>query len=316
MVHNSPRSRRRCYVRHGIKGETSAQGTPKGTTICGIVGVVFGALGLVLSFIPIVNNIAAILGAIGVVLAIIAMVGTFRGKKAGKILSIVAAVLSVLAIVITLAMQSAASKAIDEAINGSGTSQSKSSDAKKSGDDSSNDGSANNDPTNNDSTDTTKASGEKKSGDDSSNDGSANNDPTNNDSTDTTKASGEQDQEGDLKNLHVTIVSAAKSGNDYEDKPTVMVTYEWKNNSGKNNSFAALAHPQVFQNGQALDTAVYLDQPTGYDMNSYTAEIQPGATGKVTLGYVLKDESTITVDVTDLFSIDDSRKVVHTFDLK
>mgnify|MGYP000102080880 CR=1 FL=1 len=48
---------------HGIKGETSAQGTPKGTTICGIVGVVFGALGLVLSFIPIVNNIAAILGA-------------------------------------------------------------------------------------------------------------------------------------------------------------------------------------------------------------------------------------------------------------
>ena len=71
---------------HGIKGETSAQGTPKGTTICGIVGVVFGALGLVLSFIPIVNNIAAILGAIGVVLAIIAMVGTFRGKKAGKIL--------------------------------------------------------------------------------------------------------------------------------------------------------------------------------------------------------------------------------------
>ncbi|WP_368102561.1 DUF5067 domain-containing protein, partial [Bifidobacterium bifidum] len=116
--------------------------------------------------------------------------------------------------------------------------------------------------------------------------------------------------------LHVTIVSAAKSGNDYEDKPTVMVTYEWKNNSGKNNSFAALAHPQVFQNGQALDTAVYLDQPTGYDMNSYTAEIQPGATGKVTLGYVLKDESTITVDVTDLFSIDDSRKVVHTFDLK
>ena len=270
---------------HGIKGETSAQGTPKGTTICGIVGVVFGALGLVLSFIPIVNNIAAILGAIGVVLAIIAMVGTFRGKKAGKILSIVAAVLSVLAIVITLAMQSAASKAIDEAINGSGTSQSKSSDA-------------------------------KKSGDDSSNDGSANNDPTNNDSTDTTKASGEQDQEVISRTSMSRSSPRRNRATTMKDKPTVMVTYEWKNNSGKNNSFAALSHPQVFQNGQALDTAVYLDQPTGYDMNSYTAEIQPGATGKVTLGYVLKDESTITVDVTDLFSIDDSRKVVHTFDLK
>ncbi len=42
--------------------------------------------------------------------------GTFRGKKRGKVLSIVAAVLSVLAIVITLAMQSAASKAIDDSI--------------------------------------------------------------------------------------------------------------------------------------------------------------------------------------------------------
>ena len=42
------------------------------TTICGIAAVVFGALGLVLSFIPIVNNIAAILGFIGVILAIIA----------------------------------------------------------------------------------------------------------------------------------------------------------------------------------------------------------------------------------------------------
>jgi hypothetical protein len=32
----------------------------KGLTVCGIVGVVFGALGFVLSFIPIINNIAAI----------------------------------------------------------------------------------------------------------------------------------------------------------------------------------------------------------------------------------------------------------------
>ena len=86
----------------------------KGLTVCGIVGVVFGALGFVLSFIPIINNIAAIFGFIGVILAIVALVGTFRGKKRGKALAIVAAVLSVLAIVITLAMQSAASKAIDE----------------------------------------------------------------------------------------------------------------------------------------------------------------------------------------------------------
>ena len=42
------------------------------------------ALGLVLSFIPIINNIAAIFGLVGAVLAIVAIVGTFRGKKRGK----------------------------------------------------------------------------------------------------------------------------------------------------------------------------------------------------------------------------------------
>ena len=159
----------------------------KGLTVCGIVGVVFGALGFVLSFIPIINNIAAIFGFIGVILAIVALVGTFRGKKRGKALAIVAAVLSVL------------------------------------------------------------------------------------------------------------------------------VTFEWANNTDKNNSFAVLASPQVFQNGQALDTAIYSENPAGYDSNSDFAEVQPGATGTVTIGYTLKDDSEVTVDVTDLFDLNDSAKVVHKF---
>ncbi|MDB1402265.1 DUF5067 domain-containing protein [Bifidobacterium adolescentis] len=230
----------------------------KGLTVCGIVGVVFGALGFVLSFIPIINNIAAIFGFIGVILAIVALVGTFRGKKRGKALAIVAAVLSVLAIVITLAMQSAASKAIDEA---TGVSSSQSS-AK----------------------------------------GSAKNQPK-----------GDQDMEGDLKTMHVKIVSAVRSNNDYNNQPTVLVTFEWTNNTDKNNSFAVLASPQVFQNGQALDTAIYSENPAGYDSNSDFAEVQPGATGTVTIGYTLKDDSEVTVDVTDLFDLNDSAKVVHKF---
>ena len=235
------------------------------TTICGIAAVVFGALGLVLSFIPIVNNIAAILGFIGVILAIIAIVGTFRGKKRGKVLSIVAAVLS------------AASKAIDDSIKecqGIDTSQSsssksagKSSDASKS-----------------------KASEQK--------------------------AQGEQDLEGDIEGAHVKIVSAVKSVNDYNGKPTALVTYEWTNNTSKNNSFATLAHPNVFQNGTELETAVYFDQPEGYDANSYLAQAQPGTAATVTLGYVLQDDSPITVDVTAFLSTDQDTKVTHTFTLQ
>lgn len=236
----------------------------KHITVCGLVGVVFGALGLVLSFIPIVNNIAAILGVVGVILAVIAIVGTFRGKKHGKALSIVAAVLSVLAIVITLAMQSAASKVLDDAVK-----QSKGVDTSQSAD----------------------------AGD--------------------TAAKGEQDMEGDLEGVHVQIVSAILSGNDHEGKPTVLVTYQWTNDTDKNNSFMALASPKAFQNGTELETAVYMDQPDGYDANSYTAEVQPGATATVTLGYVLQDQSDVTIDVTALFSVSNADdKVTHTFALQ
>ncbi|MBW3095225.1 DUF5067 domain-containing protein [Bifidobacterium sp. 64T4] len=130
-----------------------------------------------------------------------------------------------------------------------------------------------------------------------------------------TESKGEQDLEGDLKTMHVKIVSAVRSSNDYENNPTVLVTYEWTNNTKKNNSFASLADPKVFQNGSSLDTAIYTDAPAGYDASSYLAEVQPGATATVTIGYVLKDDSEITVDITDFMSMDDSTKVKHVFAL-
>lgn len=271
----SPRSR--FPHPHSSTSHNSLSLSRRNRNICGIAAVVFGALGLVLSFIPIVNNIAAILGFIGVILAIIAIVGTFRGKKRGKVLSIVAAVLSVLAIVITLAMQSAASKAIDDSIKESkGIDTSQSSSSKSAGK----------------SSDASKSKASEQ------------------------KAQGEQDLEGDIEGAHVKIVSAVKSVNDYNGKPTALVTYEWTNNTSKNNSFATLAHPNVFQNGTELETAVYFDQPEGYDANSYLAQAQPGTAATVTLGYVLQDDSPITVDVTAFLSTDQDTKVTHTFTLQ
>lgn len=234
-------------------------------TVAGIIALVFGILGCILSFIPIVNNLAAIFGLVGAVFGLVAIVATCRGTRHGKVLSIVATVLSVLAIVITMAMQSAASKAFDEAM---GFSTSKSSDA------------------------SAKRSDSKK-----------------------TAKKTEQDMEGDLKGMHVKIVSAVRSGNDYQNQPTVLVTYEWKNTTTKNNSFFALANAKVFQNGTALDSAIYTDAPEGYDANSYLSEVQPGAIATVTLGYVLKDDSAVTVDVSDLISMSGDAKVTHMFNL-
>lgn len=229
---------------------TLVQQAPK--TVAGIIALVFGILGCTLSFIPIINNLAAIFGLVGAIFGLVAIVATFRGTRHGKVMAIVATVLSVVSIVVTLAMQSAVSDAFDEAM-----------------------------------------------GVDSSQ----------------TAGKGEQDMEGDLKGMHVKIVSAVRSVNDYDGNSTVLVTYEWTNNTDKNNSFASLADPKVFQNGSALDDAIYMDSPEGYDADSYLNEVQPGATATVTLGYVLKDDSAVTVDVSALFDMNSDAKVTHVFDL-
>jgi hypothetical protein len=88
-----------------------------------ITGLVLGIIGIVLSFIPIVNNAAAVLGVIGIIFAIIGIVkGGKKGKKKGRTMSIIAAVLCALAVIITLAMQQSASQAINKAENDAGIS--------------------------------------------------------------------------------------------------------------------------------------------------------------------------------------------------
>ena len=257
--------------------QAPAPAQPRRTTVAGIIALVLGVIALILSFIPIVNNLAAVLGVIGAVFAIVALVGTFRGRKHGKGLAVAGAVVCVLSVVITLAMQSATVKAIDDA-----TKTAKG-------------------------IDTSQNTGTQSGKSDDANDGE--------DDTQAAAPSGEQDLEGDIEGAHVRIVSAARSNNDYEGKATVLVTYEWTNTTEKNNSFAALANPQVFQNGTALDTAIYMDNPAGYDSGSYLAEAQPNATATVTLGYVLEDDSPVTVEVSALFSVTSDAKVSHVFSL-
>ena len=72
-------------------------------------GMVLGIISVVLSFIPIINNIAFFIGILALIFGIIGIV-----KKAGKGKAIAGVVLGILSIVITLAMQSAVSDAIDE----------------------------------------------------------------------------------------------------------------------------------------------------------------------------------------------------------
>ncbi len=75
-----------------------------------LVSLILGIIGLIFSFIPIINNLSAILGIVAVIFGIVALVT--HNKKGLTIAGIVTGVLS---IGITLALQSAWSNALDKA---------------------------------------------------------------------------------------------------------------------------------------------------------------------------------------------------------
>ena len=80
-----------------------------------IAGLVLGILGLLTSFLPIINNFSFILGILGLVFAGVGMTGCLRGKRTGKAMAIAALVLNILTVVVVLASQAAMSAAIDGA---------------------------------------------------------------------------------------------------------------------------------------------------------------------------------------------------------
>lgn len=72
-------------------------------------GLVLGIIGIVLSFIPIINNLAFVLGILALIFGIVSIL-----KKTSKGKSIASIILGILAIVITIGIQNSVSNAIDD----------------------------------------------------------------------------------------------------------------------------------------------------------------------------------------------------------
>jgi hypothetical protein len=87
--------------------------TTKGAGLA-IASMVLGIIALLLSWVPIVNNLAAILAVVGLGLGIPALIRARRGTAGGTGLAITGLVTSVLAIVIVIATQILFVKALDE----------------------------------------------------------------------------------------------------------------------------------------------------------------------------------------------------------
>lgn len=119
----------------------------------------------------------------------------------------------------------------------------------------------------------------------------------------------EAEQEAPASDYAVTIDGSTVT-TDYEGNPAVIVDYTFTNNSDEATSFAVACSPKVFQNGVQLETAIV----TGEDLGSgYMAEIKPGASTQARLAYSLTDQSDITVEVEELFSLDDTMLAEATF---
>lgn len=85
-----------------------------------VASLVLGIVALVTSILPIINNLSFAMAILGVVFGIVGIVGISKGKKTGKGLAIAGLVLSVVAFILVLVMQSAFSAALDEAMEESG----------------------------------------------------------------------------------------------------------------------------------------------------------------------------------------------------
>ena len=75
-----------------------------------ILALIFGLIGLILSWIPILNNVGMVFAVIGLVLALIALL---RNRKRSKALSLAGLIISVIAVAVVLITQSMYSKAVD-----------------------------------------------------------------------------------------------------------------------------------------------------------------------------------------------------------
>ena len=87
---------------------------PKKGAGLAIASMVLGIIALLLSWVPVINNLAAVLAVVGLGLGIPALVRARRGTHAGSGLAITGLVTSVLAIAVVIATQAFYSAVIDE----------------------------------------------------------------------------------------------------------------------------------------------------------------------------------------------------------
>ncbi|WP_175954473.1 DUF5067 domain-containing protein [Schaalia sp. Marseille-Q2122] len=247
-------------------------GATKPLSALGITALVMAVIAILLSWIPFINLLSYLLAIPALVMGIIAIVKSGpQGATRGRGIAIAATIISVLALILTFALQALYARALTEFGNDLEKLQQQIEQQ------------ANEAPT-------TELAPEG-------------------DAPVTAPDGGSgmvAEAEGDIDegNYHIKLLSMSKSVNDYEGNATAALTYELTNQrkDGEYNMFDVQI--KAFQNGIQLKTAVYSQEvPEGFDYKDVFLELKPGATHTFVTGFVLRDPSApVLIEAEGLFT--------------
>ena len=123
----------------------------------------------------------------------------------------------------------------------------------------------------------------------------------------------EPSSEGDIDSYHVKILDCKYGALDYEGKKTIVVTFEFTNNSDEAQAFSDAVYPVAYQDGVQL-----LDTSPETDSDAYDRTMTMVKTGKkVTCEYWQTTSDTADVDVEVSSYLDESSaKLQKAFSIK
>lgn len=137
-------------------------------------------------------------------------------------------------------------------------------------------------------------------------------DSTSSDAPSNESAEASTEAESAPESDYVVTIDGARVTTDYNGDPCVVISFTFTNNSEETTSMASAVYPRVFQNGIECEMAFGTD----YDSGGYSADLRPGASIQTELAYELTDMSEIEVEVSDLFSWDDTVLAYQVFTLE
>lgn len=95
-------------------------------------------------------------------------------------------------------------------------------------------------------------------------------------------------------------------GTDYEGNKCLLYYYNFTNDSDKNATAGMTANVQCFQDGSECEMAITDSRNDAMD-NYAMKEVQPGYTVEVCQPFLLKSDTELTIEVSDLFSFSDEK---------